>query len=67
MENKQRDYNKEYQREKGTIKRYTVRVPLYMSKAFEEKAKNEGLKPSKLITTLTIEALDKYIKKSKRT
>ena len=38
---KRRDYKHEQELEKAKIKRYTVRVPLYMAKALDEKLKNE--------------------------
>ena len=65
-EKKQRDYEKERQRDNEIVRRYTVRIPKYQSEAFEEKAKKEGLKPSKLITQLSVEAIDKYLKKTKK-
>ena len=62
MEDKKakRDYNREYQNEKGKIKRYTIRVPLYQAKALDEKLKKEGKKYSEMM----LQAIDKYIKKS---
>lgn len=65
-EKKQRDYEKERQRDNEIVRRYTIRIPKYQSKAFEEKAKKEGFKPSKLITQLSIEAIDRYLKKPKK-
>jgi hypothetical protein len=65
-EKKQRNYEKERKRDNEIVRRYTVRIPKYQSEVFEEKATKEGLKPSKLITQLSIEAIDKYLKKSKR-
>ena len=65
-EKKKRDYKKERQRDNEIVRRYTVRIPKYQSEAFEEKAKNEGLKPTSLITQLSIEAIDKYLKKPKK-
>ena len=65
-EKRERDYKKERQRDNEIVRRYTVRIPKYQSEVFEEKAKKEGLKPSKLITQLSIEAIDKYLKKSKK-
>lgn len=65
-EKKQRDYKKERQRDNEIVRRYTVRIPRYQAETFEKRAKIEGLKPSKLITQLSIEAIDKYLKKSKK-
>ena len=65
-ERKQRDYEKERQRDNEIVRRYTVRIPRYQAKAFEEKARSEGLKPTSLITKLSIEAVNKYLKKSKK-
>ena len=61
MENKkQRDYKREQEREKETIKRYTVKVPKYIANALDEKLK----KDNKTYSKLAIEAIEKYLKKS---
>lgn len=41
MEDKKRDYKHEQELEKLKIKRYTVRVPLYLATALDEKLKKE--------------------------
>lgn len=56
---KERDYKKEQEREKQTIKRYTVKVPKYLAKALDEKLQKEN----KTYSSLAIEAIEKYLKK----
>lgn len=58
-EKKQRNYNEEYQKEKGKIKRYTVKVPIYLAKALDEKLQKEN----KTYSKMAIEAIEKYLKK----
>lgn len=58
-EPKKRDYKKENEREKQTIKRYTVKVPKYMAKALDEKLQAEG----KTYSSIALEAIEKYLKK----
>lgn len=60
MEENKRDYKKELENEKKIIKRYTIKVPLYMAEAFDEKLKKEG----KTYTRVLTEAIEKYLKKS---
>ncbi len=55
-----RNYNKEYESEKNSIKRYTVKVPKYMAIALDEKLKKEH----KTYTSIAIEAIEKYLKKN---
>lgn len=59
MEDKKRDYKKEQAREKEIVKRYTVKVPLYLSKALDEKLKKEN----RTYSSVAIEAIEKYLKK----
>lgn len=54
-----RNYQKEYENEKTKIKRYTIRVPLYLAKALDEKLTKEG----KTYSKIAIEAIEKYLKK----
>ena len=54
-----RDYKKELEREKETVKRYTVKVPLYMAKALDEKLARDNKKYSEFAR----ESIEKYIKK----
>lgn len=63
---KKRNYAEERKRDNEIVRRYTVRIPKYQANLFEEEAKKEGQKPSKLITQLSIEAIDKYLKKPKK-
>ncbi len=63
---KQRNYAEERKRDNEIVRRYTVRIPKYQANLFEERAKREGKKPSKLITQLSIEAIDKYLKKPEK-
>ena len=60
MNNKKRDYQKELAADKKNIKRYTVKVPLYIAKALDEKLKQNNMTYSKM----ALEAIEKYIKKS---
>ena len=59
MEEKKRDYKKEQENEKKIVKRYTIKLPLYMARAFDEKTKAEG----KTYTQVIKEAIEKYLKK----
>ena len=59
MEDKKRDYRKEYENERNKIKRYTLRVPISTAKAFDEKLKKENKKYSDVLLL----AIDKYLKK----
>ena len=59
MEDKKRDYKKEYENERNKIRRYTLRVPISTSKAFDEKLKRENKKYSDVLLL----AIDKYLKK----
>lgn len=54
-----RDYQKEREREKQIIKRYTVKVPKYLANALDKKLKEEG----KTYSSIAIEAIEKYLKK----
>lgn len=54
-----RDYKKEQEREKQTIKRYTVKVPKYLANALDEKLKKEN----KTYSSIALEAIEKYLKK----
>lgn len=61
MENKKhRNYDKEYENEKNTIKRYVVKVPKYMANALDEKLK----KDNRTYSSLALEAIEKYLKKN---
>ncbi|MBQ8299552.1 MAG: ribbon-helix-helix protein, CopG family [Clostridia bacterium] len=60
MGEQRRDYKKELENEKKIIKRYTVKVPLYMAEAFDEKLKKEN----KTYTQVLREAIEKYLKKT---
>lgn len=57
---KQRDYKKERIMELKSVKRYVVKVPLYMSKALDEKLK----KDNKTYSSIALEAIEKYLKKN---
>jgi len=59
-EEKQRNYNKEYENDKKRDKRYTVRVPLYKAKILDEKLK----KDNKTYSSIALEAIEKYLKKN---
>lgn len=60
MENEiKRDMQKEYERQKEINKRYTVKVPLYIANALDEKLKKEN----KTYSSLALEAIEKYLKK----
>jgi len=59
IQNKKRDYKKESQRDRELNKRYSIRVPLYLAKAFEEKLE----KDNKSITKFFHESIEKYLKK----
>lgn len=59
MENK-RDYKHERELEKKTVKRYTVKVPLYMAKSLDDKLQKEN----KTYSSLALEAIEKYLKKN---
>lgn len=59
-EKKQRDYKKERLIELKNVKRYVVKVPLYMSKALDEKLKKEN----KTYSSVALEAIEKYLKKN---
>ena len=60
MEENKRNYKREAEVEKKNIKRYTVKVPLYMAKLLDEKLKQNGHTYSKI----ALEAIEKYIKKN---
>lgn len=60
MEDKKRDYKHERTLEVNKVKRYTVKVPLYMSKALDEKLKKEN----KTYSSIALEGIEKYLKKS---
>lgn len=55
-----RDYKKEAQRDKELNKKYLIRVPIYLAKAFEEKL----AKDKKGQTEFFHESIEKYLKKS---
>lgn len=55
-----RDYKKELEADKKNIKRYTVKVPLYIAKVLDEKLKQNNSTYSKM----ALEAIEKYIKKN---
>lgn len=59
MLNLERDIHKEYERQKEINKRYSVKVPLYLSKALDEKLKKEN----KTYSSIALEAIQKYLKK----
>lgn len=59
-EDKERNYNKEYENDKKRDKRYTVRVPLYKAKILDEKLK----KDNKTYSSIALEAIEKYLKKN---
>lgn len=56
----ERNTKQEYERQKELNKRYVVKVPLYMSKALDEKLKND----KKTYSSLALEAIEKYLKKN---
>lgn len=55
----ERNVQKEYERQKELNKVYRVKVPLYISKALDEKLKKEG----KTYSDVAREAIEKYLKK----
>lgn len=59
-EEKKRNIKAEYNRQKELNKRYVVKVPLYKAKALDEKLKKEG----KTYSSIAMEAIEKYLKKS---
>lgn len=58
-ENKKRDYQAEYEKDKQRDKIYRVRVPLYKSKLLDEKLKKEN----KTYSSIALEAIEKFLKK----
>lgn len=60
QEDKKRNYKHEQELEKKTIKRYTVKVPLYLANLLDEKLK----KDEKTYSSLALEAIEKYLKKN---
>ena len=60
QQTKNRDYKKDYEKEKNSIKRYTVKVPLYMANALDEKLQRDG----KTYSSIALEAIQKYLKKN---
>lgn len=58
-EDKKRNYQAEYEKDKQRDKVYRVRVPLYKSKLLDEKLKKEN----KTYSSLALEAIEKYLKK----
>ena len=60
QEDKKRNYKHEQELEKKTIKRYTVKVPLYLANLLDEKLK----KDKKTYSSLALEAIEKYLKKN---
>ena len=59
MEDKKRDYQKEYEATKNKNKFYGVKIPLFLAIPLEEKLK----KDKKTFTSLVKEAIEKYLKK----
>lgn len=59
MEDKKRDYNKEYKTMREKNKYYGVKIPNFLAIPLEEKLKKEG----KTFTNLVKEAIEKYLKK----
>ena len=57
---KKRDYKRERELELKSVKRYTVKVPLYLAKALDEKLKKE----QKTYSKIALEAIEKYLKKN---
>ena len=55
----ERNYKRESENEKRIVKRYTVKVPLYMANVLDKKLQKEG----KTYSSLAIEAIEKYLKK----
>lgn len=61
MENEEaRNIKKEYERQKEINKRYVVKVPKFMATALDEKLKKEN----KTYSSLALEAIEKYLKKT---
>lgn len=58
-ENKKRDYQAEYEKDKQRDRIYRVRVPLYKSKLLDEKLKKEN----KTYSSIALEAIEKFLKK----
>lgn len=59
-EDKKRNYQAEYEKDKQRDKIYRVRVPLYKSKLLDEKLERE----KKTYSSLALEAIEKYLKKN---
>lgn len=58
-EDKKRNYQAEYEKDKQRDKIYRVRVPLYKSKLLDEKLKKEN----KTYSSIALEAIEKFLKK----
>lgn len=57
---KHRNYSREYETEKNSVKRYTIKIPLYMAEALDSKLKQEG----RTYTSVAVEAIEKFLKKN---
>lgn len=57
---KHRDYSREYENEKSSVKRYTIKIPLYMAEALDAKLKQER----RTYTSVAVEAIEKFLKKN---
>ena len=57
---KHRNYSREYANEKSSIKRYTIKIPLYLAEALDSKLKKEG----RTYTSVAVEAIEKFLKKN---
>jgi len=62
MEDKKRDYQREYENERSKIKRYTVRVHKKVAEEFDAKLKKEGKNTANLCYKQLIN-ISKKIKK----
>jgi len=57
---KHRNYSREYANEKNSVKRYTIKIPLYLAEALDTKLKQEG----RTYTSVAVEAIEKFLKKN---
>ena len=59
MVEQKRNYSEEYKKDLEKNKRYTVKIPHFLSAPLDEKLKKEN----KTFTSLVKEAVEKYLKK----
>jgi len=59
-EEKERNYSKEYEKEKKAVKRYTVKIQKDIAKLLDDRLKQNG----DTFTGLVKNAIEKYLKKN---